>query len=382
MGLTACDLGVVRPGLATANADIAGHSQVQADWLSRFDLALQAAQQANRIPGMAVAVVEGDHTLLAKGYGLRDVENKLPVDADTLFHIASTQKSMNALLIATLVDDGVVEWDAPVVQYYSDFQLSSAASTQRVTLRHLLSMSSGLPGEAEASLPLDADVQDVFEVARQATLLAQPAEQFSYSNLSASIAGYIAVMASVGNDQHLLKDYARLLRERVLQPIGMSRSTTQISLARQAGNLAKPYAISWWGSAVQRASIDSDEDILAPAGSLKSSAKDMARYLSTQLGHGLAPNQTRVVAARQLRETWQPVLNGYALGWLKTNYNGMEALLHTGSFDGYASVIVLLPAAQMAFVLLANSAAAEGLTESVHKSFIDALQRRSNEGVF
>ena len=352
----------------------ASDSKPPENWVNNIDHKMQLALEENNIPGMAVALVEGSHTVLAKGYGLRDVENNLEVDTNTLFHIASTHKSLNSMLIATLVDDNVAAWDKPVVKYYSSFQLAEETSTHSVTLSHLLSMSSGIPASAEDLLTDEAIAHDVFLVAKQSNLLGAPLEHFSYSNISASIAGYVGVIANNGSDQSLFDEYADVLQSKILDPIGMSQSTIYASKAQQSGNLSKAYRVSNSGDPVYVASEDKDGDALAPSGSLKSNVRDMALYLSTQLGMGVAPNQNQVVSAGNLLKTRQPILDDYAMGWEQVTYNNTQVTMHTGSYDGFVSVLVLIPSYDVGLVLLANSEDDGGLTDNVHEILVDILK--------
>ncbi|MEH6450495.1 MAG: serine hydrolase domain-containing protein [Oleispira sp.] len=351
----------------------AAESTVSENWIADFDDRMQVELESNNIPGMAVALVDGNKTVFSQTYGLRDVENNIEVDENTLFHIASTHKSLTSMLIATLVDDNVVAWDTPVVEYYSDFQLASAASTDSVTLTHLLSMSSGISASAEDLLPETPAINDVFRVAKESTLLGAPLEEFSYSNISTSIAGYVGVIAKNGSNETLFDEYANTLKSRVLDPIGMTHSTLYASDAQQSGNLSKAYQISASGESVLIDSRDVDGDVLAPSGSLKSNIQDMALYLNTQLNDGVAPNDNQVVSAENLRKTKQPILDDYAMGWESINYKETEVLMHTGSFDGFVSVLVLIPVRDTGLVLLANSESGEELTDNIYKILLDIM---------
>lgn len=343
-------------------------------WVKQFEQKMQKEASNNNIPGMAIALVKGDQTILAKGYGFRDVENNLTVDADTLFNIASTHKSMTALLIANLVDDNTLSWDKPVVSYYPRFKLGSSTATTTVTLPHLLSMSSGIPSETDEVLPDTATPLDVFSTAKQSALLGEPDTNYSYSNISASIAGYIAAFTHKSSDQNLYADYANLLQTKILTPIGMTRSTIYISKARQDANYSKSYSLSDTDQPVLLTSEDIDGDALAPSGSLKSSVNEMALYLSTHLNTGIAPNQNRIVSSENLLKTRQTIINDYAMGWENSTYDDLRITQHTGAYDGYASVLVLIPAENIGLVILTNSEdAAEELTENAYQILIDIL---------
>ena len=295
-------------------------AQTDEKWVADFVAYIQAAQKNGNIPGLSLAVINRDGPLLVQGYGLRDVEKNLPVDGDTLFHIGSTHKSMTALLVATLVDEDALGWDTPVVDIDPDFTLSDDNSTETVTFRHLLSMTSGIPDAAEEDLPDDATVADVFAVAAEADLLDTPGEVFSYSNISASLAGYLAALAAGSDADDLHAGYARLLRERLLYPLGMKTATGYVSEARQNPNHSLAYHTSGGGAEVME-SEDRDDDALAPSGSLKASAREMGLYMQMLVSRGVVPDGTRIVSQESLTEMWTPLLKDYSLAgrlWTRT----------------------------------------------------------------
>src|SRR5215813_1728907 len=113
--------------------------------LGDFDQYVQEAMQSWNCPGVAVAIVQGDEVLHHGAFGLRDVENSLPMTEDTRFAMASVTKSFTAMSIALLVDDGKLEWDKPVCEYIPEFLLNDEYVTRHVTVRDMLSHRSGLP---------------------------------------------------------------------------------------------------------------------------------------------------------------------------------------------------------------------------------------------
>lgn len=347
-----------------------------ADWLAAYAGYVQTAMENDGIPGLALAVVQGDEIVLAVGYGLRDVAAQAPVTPETLFHIGSVHKSMTAMMIATLVDEGALGWDEPVVTFAPAFALSDPEATQAVTMRHLLSMRAGIPDDAEDDLDVWASVEEIFAVIREAPLLGMPGERFSYSNLSASAAGYLGVIASgeAGSDLHT--GYAQLLQEHVLDPIGMTTATIYVSEARERADVARSYTLSRRGDPVLSASYDVDQDALAPAGSLKANVTEMALYVATQLNHGVAPNGSRVVSAENLTETWRPYLEDYAMGWDVQTHEGVTVISHTGAYDDFASVIGFLPELDVGFVILLNcEEAGEALVEDAPYVLVETLSR-------
>ncbi len=344
------------------------------NWQNSFVRYVQQSVEQDNIPGLAIALIHGNDVILAQGFGLRNISTNAPVTQDTLFHIGSTQKSMTAMMIATLVDDGLFDWDTPIVEYVPLFRLSNSSSQNAVTMRHLLSMRGGIAGDAEEDMPERANAKDVFSTIANAPLLGRPGQEFSYSNLSSSAAGYLGVLASGGSIDNLYGGYAKLLQEKILDPIGMGTATIMRSEALKNPNYSQSYILNSQGQPVLSPSYDFDGDALAPSGSLKASAYEMGLYVATHLNNGIAPNGNRVVASMQLQATYRTYLEDYGMGWEVTDHEGIRIIMHNGSFDDFASVIGFLPEFNIGFVILVNSEeAGENITEDAPYELVELL---------
>jgi CubicO group peptidase (beta-lactamase class C family) len=323
--------------------------------------------EADAIPGVAVAIVSGEQILLARGLGTRNLATGAPVTPDTLFHIASTNKALTSFVAATLVDDGRVQWDAPVTTIMPGFALSDPEATAELTIRHLLNMTGGIPEDEGEDL---RRAEDVFPTLAQTDLIGYPGEAFAYSNLSYAAAGYLLVTAAGIQANSLVDGYAQLLQERLFNPVGMSASTIYVSEARRQPDHALSYI---WanGRLTPGEAEDLDSDPLAPSGVVKASVTDMARFVAVQLNEGVTLDGRRVVSAANLRQTWQPHLEDYALGWQVEQYEGVTLISHTGGFDNFASVIGFLPDYNLGFVILTNAETGEDLTEEAAYAFVE-----------
>ncbi|MEM8640414.1 MAG: serine hydrolase domain-containing protein [Cyanobacteria bacterium P01_G01_bin.54] len=355
----------------------------RAELAAVFADTLAAAQVELDVPGMAVALVYQDQILLLEGWGYRDLERELPVTLHTRFHIGSTHKSMTALLGAIAVDRGLLTWDDPVVTVAPEFELSDSEATATVSLRHLLSMRSGISDDvvdermqARFSTPslhdvaiANVSVLELFSLVSQSELLGAPGEVFDYSNVAIALAGYLTMFAAVDHWDDPRVEYETLLQDWILEPIGMADAVLQWSDAQASGDVALPYVRAedavreedCSGRCTQRnrwvvaEREDLDQDLLAPAGGLKASITDMAAYMITQVQGGIAPNGQRVVSRENLTATWQPRWGNYAMGWEQFNHRGVQLLSHTGSFDNFFTVIGMLPEYELGFVVLTNS---------------------------
>ncbi len=322
-------------------------------------------QETDQIAGVALAIVSKDDVLFMDGFGMRDVEAHLPVTEETLFHIGSITKSFTALLIASLVEEDIMTWDTSAAQIYPNFALSEPEATQHVTLRHLVSMRGGIPDYVEDDFDIDrATGKDIFPFLAEAELLDAPlGATFSYSNLSSTAAGYLAVIAATGDDQNLYDGYADLLTERVLRPIGMKNATVRVSDLYDNPNYGYAYVLED-GELAEAEPTDFDGDPLAPSGSIKASISEMAMYVQLQLGRGIAANGERVVSAETITELWKPYLEGYALGWEAVEIDGGTLVQHEGAFDNYLSIVGFIPEQEIGFVILTN-------TENAAEEMID-----------
>jgi len=329
--------------------------------IDEYSKHIEEVMEEDGVPGAAVAIIKGDEIVFMEGFGFQDVVKGMPVTTSTLFHIGSTNKSMTSMMIAALIDEGLFKWDTPVVEIYPEFELSSPESTNTVTIRHLLSMQSGIPDDAENEFDVDeATAEDVFDFIADAPLQGKPGEEFSYSNLSASIAGYLGVLANGDMGNGLYDGYAALLKETVLDPIGMKTAVIRVSDAQSSPHYGKSYTLNQDGEPVEADPEDFDGDPLAPSGTVKANVHEMALYVSTQLNRGLAPNGKQVVSEENLAETWKPSLEAYGMGWEVISYEDIDIITHEGSYDNYLSIIGFIPELDVGFVILTNSEEASG----------------------
>ena len=337
------------------------------DYLSQYVAFVAESVTADNIPGVAIAVIEKGEVVLVQGFGYRDVSQRLPVTADTLFHIGSTNKSFTAMLVGTLVEEGVITWDTAVADVYPAFPLD-----RNITFRHLLNMTSGIPDAAEDDFDIDdSTAEDLLAYLADIELDSAPGKAFSYSNISSSVAGYTAVIAAQADDNGLYDGYITLLQQRILQPIGMNTAVVRVSEAQQSPHYGKSYTIGGNGRPREAEPEDIDGDPLAPSGTLKASAAEMALYIATYLNNGVAPNGTRLISAETITTMSTPYLDEYGLGWQISRIEGYQMVFHDGSFDNYLSVIGFVPDLELGFVVLANSEeAAETLIDNAPQVLI------------
>lgn len=349
----------------------------QVDALKRFVL---AAMQQLKIPGVGLAVIDHGKVVYEGGLGVKDTSTGEPVDAHTLFMIASNTKGMSTLLLATLVDQSKLDWNQPVTRYMPDFRLGSDETTRKVLVKHLVCACTGLPRRdmewlfnTSASTPATATFDQL--AASQPT--SGFGEVYQYNNLMASAAGYLgARLIAPGKD--LGAAYDKAMQDRIFTPLGM-RDTTMSNTVAMAGNWARPYDLDIDGK-VARIDMKFNDTVVPyrPAGGAWSSAHDMARYVLDELDEGRLPNGKRLVSATNLlarRVHNVPVADQqwYGMGLEDSIMSGVSVIHHGGSMFGYKTDWFAVPSAQVGVVVLTNSEMGYDLTKAVQRRMLELL---------
>lgn len=334
------------------------------------------------VPGMAVAVVYQDEVIFARGFGVKELGRPDPIDAETLFQIGSVSKSFAAGAIGALVDDGLVDWDDPVVKHVPWFQVKDPWITRGMTIRDILSHRSGMPGDAYAVLA----VMDAREAAERLRLLDNQAplrQDYRYSNQGYGVAGLV-VEAVTG------MKWGDWVRQRIFTPLGMHSSaaspyeiwddrfvataflgsapTGAVGIADAPGrNVAMPHGVARDGS--RRVLSWQSYDSMQAAGSVVSSVTELVNWIQMHLGAGslegevvLSETTVAEMHAPQIRTEVSAVvqpfadegLGAYGLGWSRSTFEGRTQLSHGGGIFGFPAFVTFLPDVEAGVVVLAN----------------------------
>jgi CubicO group peptidase (beta-lactamase class C family) len=367
---------------AQAVADLTGATPLPltGERLATFEAYVSAKLAEAGVPGAAVAVVQGGEVVLLQGFGVREIGKPDPVTADTLLRIGSVTKSFSSLLTATLVDAGRLSWDTPLVDLLPNFAVADPALTPRLTTRDAFCACTGLPRRDFEFIfnAHDLTPELLIEGMADLPLTAPYGEKYQYSNQMVAAGGFAAAVADGGSPHDLSYAYEIALRERVLNPIDMPRTTLVLTDVLAEENYAIPHAADVTGALQPLSLLDDDIWLVpvAPSGSLWSSASEMARYVQTELRKGVNPNGKRVVSAANLERTWQPSValqagpgtppdmaafaGHYALGWVLGAYGGQRLVWHSGGTLGFTALVGFMPEADLGFVILTNRSGTAG----------------------
>lgn len=340
--------------LARAAAADAKRQQALADVPAWLD----ATRTMFDVPGCAVAVVKGDAIVATFASGQRDVDAKEAVGPDTLFAIGSSTKAFTTALLAMLVDDGKLDWDQPVRRWLPEFALADAVVGERLTPRDLVTHRSGMPRHDLVWYGATFDRGEMVARLRHLPLNHDLRTDFQYNNLMYLTAGHLAerLGGAPWEDQ---------VRARILLPLGMARTNFAVSAMQRDPDHARAYRKD---DGVVKAIPYRDISAIGPAGSINSSVREMAAWVSLQLQHGrlgerklLSPSTAddlhvvRMPEGSPSRGDDSDVVDvGYALGWFVDVYRGHRRVHHGGNIDGFSALVALLPDAGYGFVVLTN----------------------------
>ncbi len=324
------------------------------------------------VPGTSIAVVKDGDAILSHGFGLRNLEQKMPVTAETIFPIASCTKAFTAMCIALLVEEGKLEWDKPVRQYLPDFKLHDPHATELMTPRDLLCHRSGLPRHDMMWYGSNFSRREIIRRLQYIEPNCAFRSTWQYQNMMYMVAGFLA-------GQIAGTTWEDLVQSRIFDVLVMSRSNTSTSITQNDPNHSLPYLYRK-GTLTEIPYYEADErGASGPAGSINSCANDMARWLAIHT-HGGKVGERSFISPHILEEMHQPHVFiddpqgrqhlgfeflSYGLGWSLRSYKGQVLASHKGGTDGFSSIVSFLPRHNLGIIALSNSDATYNDTPSV-----------------
>ncbi len=338
----------------TATSAIATHPDVVAN-LNLFASWLQAKMAYEGLPGTVVGVVHDQELIFAAGFGRADVERDTPADADTIFRIASHSKLFTAISVMQQRDAGNLQLDDPVEKHLSWFNIANEFGEARpITIRHLLTHTSGLPREAGSNYWQEFDFPDLATVRErlpgQQTIY--PTEtRWKYSNLALTIAG--EVVAAVSE-----QSYADYVQEHILTPLDMT-STSVVFPDADRARLATGYGCRM-PDGTQGTFPFVDAVGMAAATGLSSTVADMAKFIAWQF-RLLDDGADEVLAANTLKEMqrlqWiQPDWkSGWGIGFGIEHTPERDLIGHGGGYPGYLTSTRISPKERVGVIVFTNS---------------------------
>jgi beta-lactamase class C len=320
---------------------------------------LDAIESSGQVAGLAVAVVQGDQVLLQRGIGYADAASKQPVTPSTVFRLASLSKSFAATLAGQLVDAGYLGWETRISGILPTFALKDVASSERLTVRDIMSHRVGLPHNTYDRLLEDDEPYPLLvDRLREVDPICGSGDCYSYQNIAFSLLGDV-VYAVTGDF------FYHQVEKRIFHPLGMTTATYGRDALESSRDWARPHTRRGrnWLPFQPRENYYH----VAPAAGVNASVKDMAQYLVAHMGGRpdvLSPalletlHGSQVATPTELRSSpWRRSRlrdAHYALGWRVFDYAGEPLVFHAGAVQGYRGVIAFLPRHRFGVVMLWN----------------------------
>lgn len=314
---------------------------------------VEARRKELGIPGLSLAIVQDGRVIFVKGFGYKDLENKAAVTPDTQFAIGSATKAFTALSALISQDEGKLSLDDSPKRLLPYFKMYDPDTDKNITIRDLLSHSSGLNRTDLAMITGKLTRAELIQVAGEAKPTAKLREKFQYQNLMFTAAG-----EAVASAQKM--PWERFVATRIFAPLRMTNTSISTKEMEKARDHSFGYDYNFDTKLTRRLPYR-DIDEVAPAGAINSTANDMARWLRFILNGGELEGK-RLVSEKGFEEWLKPQMKiggtmSYGLGWFLQDWNGMKVAQHGGNIDGFNSMVAMIPEKKLGFVLLTNVSA-------------------------
>ncbi|MBI1767552.1 MAG: serine hydrolase [Bacteroidetes bacterium] len=353
---------------------------------SQIDSLVNKTMATMPLAGLAVAVVKDGKVIHAKGYGITSVKTKEKVDENTLFAIASNSKAFTTMALALLVDDGKLRWQDKVVDYIPEFKMYDPYVTANFNIQDLLTHRSGL-GLGAGDLMFfpdggDFTIKDVLKSFQYQKPVSAFRTKYDYDNLLYIVAGEVVARVSG-------QSWADFVENRIMKPLGMTRSASVYQNLKDKKNTAMPHAVEK-GELKQLETYTKNDASIGAAGGIYASVNDLSKWMLMHLnggkyGEGL---KSQLVSAANHREMLRPHtflgfnskpdptakvhFNAYGLGWGIADLNGYIIFSHTGGLPGMLSKTTLVPELNLGIIVLTNTDPGGFSFQTISRSIADS----------
>lgn len=318
--------------------------------LAAIEKQIEKRRVETGVPGLSLAIIKDDSVIFEKGFGLRDVENNLPATPETIFAAGSTTKAFTAMLAAIAADEDKLSLEDSPKKYLPYFKLRDKEADEKITIRDLLTHRSGLNRTDLAMLSPVFSREEIIRVASDAKPTAPFRAKWQYQNVMYAAAGEATARAFDSS-------WEKLLREKILKPLGMKESNVSVKEMQASENCAVGYSYDWDTKKLSRKRLI-DLKSPAPAGALNSNAREMIRWVRLMVNRGKIGGK-ELVSEKNFAELVKPQIPiapgmSYGLGWFIGDWKGKKTVYHGGNIDGFHSMVAFIPEENIGFVLLSN----------------------------
>ena len=362
---------------------IAGYGQLS---IREVDHLVEDAMEKFNVAGVAVGIVKDGEIFLAKGYGLKSVEEKGKVDENTSFAIASNSKAFTTAALALLVEEGKLSWQDRVVEHIPEFKMYNEYVTQNFNIQDLLTHRSGL-GLGAGDLQFwpsgsDFTMADLLTNFQYFEPVSAFRTKYDYDNILYLVAGEVIKRVSG-------ESWEDFVQKRILDQIGMDNSSTMPPSMSGLENLATPHMVINGTLETIDWHEHNPEHINGALGAVLSNVDDLSQWMLLHLNEGkYGENLEKQLFTKETqREMWKiqttinvkpndrynPHFSGYGLGWRLADMKGKLTVSHTGDLSGMLSKTIMIPELDLGVVILTNSYyGGGGVFQAVSQTILDA----------
>jgi CubicO group peptidase (beta-lactamase class C family) len=352
----------------------------------KLDELIQNTLKTFDVPGMSVGVIKDGKLIYSKGFGVRSLTTKQPMDDNTLVGIASNSKGFTCTALAILADEGKLDWNDKVSKYIPEFQMYDAYVSQNVTIKDLVTHRAGLGlGQGDLMFFPEGGSLTVNDIVHNVRYL-KPENPFrttlDYNNIMFIVAGEVIHRISG-------LSWAEFVEQRIMKPVGMSSSFGSYNRAKSAVNKIDAHASA--DGKVIAVPHDWNETGNA-AGGIMSNIKDMTTWAEFLLNNFTTKDGKKLVSDKQIQQLWSLQIPsgvapknpydtsfyGYGMGWFLSDVKGHKQIQHTGGLIGTVTQFTLIPDMKLGIVVLTNQqsgAAFNTITNTLKDSYLGVADR-------
>jgi CubicO group peptidase (beta-lactamase class C family) len=348
--------------------------------LNGYDKFVESLMKEWEIPGAAIAVVKDGHIVYAKGFGYRDLNNKLKVNTKTIFGIGSITKSFVAGSIGILQDEKRVHIDTPIIRYIPDFKLYDECMTKNMTLRDMLSHRSGLSGNNWLVFPKDRKEMTYQLRYEKPTKGFRESYQYNGTNITAS--------ANI-LEQITGKTWEDYVKENMFIPMEMPQSCFTFKNAEQN----EDHSLAYYkkdGIVTKATFNEKDQYIWIPAGYMFSNVEDMSNWMITFLNKGIFKGR-RIISESYIDEMIKPNIShelrpgieelfaNYGLCLHTSSFQGNLIVYHMGNYSGFTAQMLMHPESNTGIIVLTNMDSPTGVNALAFKALEKILDLKETD---
>lgn len=335
-------------------------SQINDKRFAGLDTAFARVLKDWKAAGFAVAVIEKNKVVYSKGFGFRDMDNKLPVTTNTLFAIGSCTKAFTSSLLGLLLKDGKIDLDKPVSTYLPELKFYNDLMNNNITVRDMMCHRTGLPRHDLSWYLFPTTRDSLIHRIRYQEPTANIREQYQYNNFMFLAQGVLA-------EKLYKKKWEQLIKEKIFDSLGMTQTNFSVTEMEKSSDAAKGYGLK--KDSIIRKLDYYNLDAMGPAGSINSNVTEMANWVITWLNGGKFNGKqvlpagyvsqamsSQMISGGALPDKENPDihLSTYGFGWAISSYRGHYRVQHGGNIDGFSANVTFFPSDSIGIVVLVN----------------------------